>query len=163
MREAWDADPGRARRALNRLIGIRESAYAALHAGSSTSGWASEATRRALGHVHAEWKAAVSRSTVSAATDGPAGVRIELGSDPVELIPDRAAQQVLDLLTGDELSRVRECPIESGGCGWLFLDHSRNGSRRWCRMADCGNKVKASRLTARRRAARADGGQEDVR
>ena len=135
----------------------------AARSASSPSGWASEVTRRALEHVHAEWKAAVSRSTVSAATVGPAAVRIDLGSDRAELVPDRAAQQVLDLLTGDELSRVRECPIEAGGRGWLFLGHSRNGSRRWCRMADCGNKVKASRLTARRRAARADGGQEDVR
>jgi predicted RNA-binding Zn ribbon-like protein len=163
VRRAWDVDPGRAGHALDRLIGIRESAYTALHAASSTSGWDTRETQRALEHLHAEWRAAVSRSTVNVATDGPAAVRIDLGSDPAELIPDRAAQQVLDLLTGDELSRVRECPIEAGGCGWLFLDHSRNGSRRWCRMADCGNKVKASRLTARRRAARADGGQQDVR
>jgi predicted RNA-binding Zn ribbon-like protein len=37
----------------------------------------------------------------------------------------------------------------------VFLDRSRNGSRRWCRMADCGTTVKARRLTERRRAARA--------
>ncbi|HEY0814562.1 MAG TPA: CGNR zinc finger domain-containing protein, partial [Pseudonocardia sp.] len=132
--------------------------YPALRALSTADG-ASDATRRALEHVHAEWQAAVARSRVSVATNVPVAVRVDLGAEPVELIGDRAAQQTLDLLTGDELARVRECPLDAGGCGWLFLDHSRNGSRRWCRMADCGNKVKATRLTARRRAARIDNGQ----
>jgi predicted RNA-binding Zn ribbon-like protein len=36
----------------------------------------------------------------------------------------------------------------------MFLDRSRNHSRRWCRMADCGTEVKARRLTERRRATR---------
>jgi len=54
-----------------------------------------------------------------------------------------------------DLSRVRRCPPSEGGCGWLFLDQSRNGSRRWCRMADCGTAAKSRRLTERRRAARA--------
>ena len=42
-----------------------------------------------------------------------------------------------------ELLRVRQCPIESGGCGWLFLDTSRSGNRRWCDMRTCGNRAKA--------------------
>ncbi len=162
VRQVWGAEPGRAQRALDRVIGIREAAYTALHAALSPSDWATPETQRALDHVHSEWKSAVTRSTVSVAMTGPAAVRIDLGHNPAELIADRAAQQALELLTGDELLRVRECPIEAGGCGWLFLDHSRNGSRRWCRMADCGNKVKANRLTARRRAAR-DTAQGDVR
>jgi predicted RNA-binding Zn ribbon-like protein len=47
-----------------------------------------------------------------------------------------------DLLTG-ETAPVREC----GGaqCTWLFLDHSRGRSRRWCSMASCGNRAKARR------------------
>ena len=53
------------------------------------------------------------------------------------------------LLTSDELGRVRECTGE--GCGWLFLDQSRNRSRRWCAMEDCGNRAKARRYYARRR------------
>ncbi|MEV4087683.1 CGNR zinc finger domain-containing protein [Nonomuraea fuscirosea] len=72
------------------------------------------------------------------------------------LIPDRAAEAALDVLRTADLTRVRRCPTHEGGCGWLFLDQSRNGSRRWCRMADCGNTAKARRLTERRRAARDD-------
>ena len=60
----------------------------------------------------------------------------------------------MDVLRGADLARLRRCPLEAGGCGWLFLDQSRNGSRRWCRMADCGSLVKARRLTERRRADR---------
>lgn len=49
-----------------------------------------------------------------------------------------------DLLISDEFRQVKKCadPV----CGWLFLDISRNRSRRWCDMADCGNRAKASRF-----------------
>jgi predicted RNA-binding Zn ribbon-like protein len=46
-----------------------------------------------------------------------------------------------DLLTGPELDRVKECPGE--GCGRLFVDLSRNRSRRWCDMDHCGMLVKS--------------------
>lgn len=48
-----------------------------------------------------------------------------------------------ELLTGGELTLVRECGSEK--CSWLFLDHSRNKSRRWCDMKTCGNRAKAKR------------------
>jgi predicted RNA-binding Zn ribbon-like protein len=50
----------------------------------------------------------------------------------------------VDLLVSEEIRQVKKCadPI----CGWLFLDTSRNRSRRWCDMADCGNRAKASRF-----------------
>jgi len=43
------------------------------------------------------------------------------------------------LLLSDKLQRVKECP----NCGWIFLDTTRNGRRRWCSMQDCGSNVKA--------------------
>lgn len=49
-----------------------------------------------------------------------------------------------DLLTSDERMRVGQC-ADDRGCGWLFLDSSKNRSRRWCQMADCGNRAKAHR------------------
>jgi predicted RNA-binding Zn ribbon-like protein len=42
------------------------------------------------------------------------------------------------LLTGPELDRVKQCPGER--CGWLFVDQSRNRSRRWCDSRECGNR-----------------------
>lgn len=47
-----------------------------------------------------------------------------------------------DVLTGPELARVRECPGDEGLCGWLFVDTSRSGTRRWCDMRTCGNRAK---------------------
>jgi predicted RNA-binding Zn ribbon-like protein len=51
------------------------------------------------------------------------------------------------LLTTDQVRRVRQCPADD--CGWLFVDASRNGTRRWCRMDGCGAKAKMRRYRAR--------------
>jgi predicted RNA-binding Zn ribbon-like protein len=53
-----------------------------------------------------------------------------------------------DLLTSEDLGRVRECARE--GCDWLFVDLSKNHSRRWCSMAMCGSRVKSRRYYQRR-------------
>jgi predicted RNA-binding Zn ribbon-like protein len=53
-----------------------------------------------------------------------------------------------ELLTSGPLERMRECPGDDT-CGWLFLDTSRNGSRRWCDMRTCGNRAKARRFYRR--------------
>ncbi|MFQ5811708.1 MAG: CGNR zinc finger domain-containing protein [Anaerolineae bacterium] len=55
-----------------------------------------------------------------------------------------------DLLTSEELHRVGQC-ADDRGCGWLFLDTSRNHSRQWCAMKDCGNRAKARRHYERER------------
>ncbi len=52
-----------------------------------------------------------------------------------------------ELLTSPDLDRVREC--EGAGCAWLFLDTSKNRTRRWCDMSVCGNRAKARRHYAR--------------
>ena len=54
------------------------------------------------------------------------------------------------LLTGGPLRRVKRCD----GCQWLFIDESKNRSRRWCSMEDCGTDEKVRRYLARRAAAR---------
>ncbi len=53
------------------------------------------------------------------------------------------ARSVADLLTSRDLAAVRECA--SPTCSWLFVDTSRNHSRRWCDMNTCGNREKARR------------------
>jgi predicted RNA-binding Zn ribbon-like protein len=55
-----------------------------------------------------------------------------------------------ELLVSADLGRVRECPGDDG-CGWLFLDASRNGGRRWCSMQVCGNRAKVRRHHGRER------------
>jgi predicted RNA-binding Zn ribbon-like protein len=56
------------------------------------------------------------------------------------------ARDAGDLLTGD-LRRVKRCPAHD--CRWLFHDDSKNLSRRWCAMDDCGTKDKVRRYRAR--------------
>jgi len=57
------------------------------------------------------------------------------------------AASAADLLVSDQLDRLKECSSQT--CSWLFLDESRNHSRRWCDMADCGNRAKARRFYRR--------------
>ena len=52
-----------------------------------------------------------------------------------------------ELLLSRELGHVKECP----GCGWLFLDTSKNQSRRWCSMSTCGARDKMRRYHKRQR------------
>jgi predicted RNA-binding Zn ribbon-like protein len=54
-----------------------------------------------------------------------------------------------DLLVSSDLALVRQCAADT--CEWLFLDRSRNRSRRWCDMTICGNRAKARRHYSRRR------------
>ena len=54
-----------------------------------------------------------------------------------------------DFLTSDELDAVRVCASDS--CNWLFLDTSKNHSRRWCNMKSCGNREKARRFYSRKK------------
>ena len=56
------------------------------------------------------------------------------------------AVSALDLLRHGPLDRLKACE----DCPWLFLDTSRNHSRRWCSMEDCGSRVKMRRYRARR-------------
>jgi predicted RNA-binding Zn ribbon-like protein len=54
----------------------------------------------------------------------------------------------VDLLTGPQLNRLKKC----AGCPWVFLDQSKNLSRRWCAMNDCGTHEKIRRYVNRRAA-----------
>ncbi|MDQ5824417.1 MAG: CGNR zinc finger domain-containing protein [Chloroflexota bacterium] len=55
-----------------------------------------------------------------------------------------AARSLAELLTSEELKKVKSCPGE--GCAFLFMDLSRNGKRRWCEMDLCGNRTKVKRF-----------------
>jgi len=65
------------------------------------------------------------------------------GTDSMDLFLDPIIKSAADLLVSSELKRVKQCADDA--CGWLFMDKSRNNSRRWCSMKDCGNRAKAHR------------------
>jgi predicted RNA-binding Zn ribbon-like protein len=72
-----------------------------------------------------------------------------VGDEPLAQMLWPIANEAADLLVAGDLDRVKACGNDT--CGWLFVDMSRNRSRRWCDMKDCGNRAKARRHYARRR------------
>jgi predicted RNA-binding Zn ribbon-like protein len=56
-------------------------------------------------------------------------------------------ESAISLLTSDRLARVRRCGNST--CYWLFVDETKNCSRRWCEMASCGNVMKVRRHRAK--------------
>jgi predicted RNA-binding Zn ribbon-like protein len=68
---------------------------------------------------------------------------------PLDRVVWPVVRSAAELLTSPRLDRVRVCAAAE--CAWLFLDESRNGSRRWCDMAVCGNRNKVRRFRGRRR------------
>ena len=138
------ADPERADAVYQRAIALREALYRTFAA------WAHGAAIDADDLATLNDVIANARRHLRLATDGDRlawtwhGLEDAL-EGPVWIVAHAAA----DLLTSERLVRVREC--EGDKCDWLFIDASKNHSRRWCSMADCGNRAKAKRNYARNR------------
>jgi len=144
--EAAASQPERAQAALDQAIALREVIYRVFSArahGRPTDAGDLAALNAALvgAYAHLRLRAGEPRFFWAWEPDGAALDRM--------LWP--VARSAAELLTADELARVRECASDS--CGWLFLDTSKNRSRRWCDMAGCGNRAKARRHYARGRRA----------
>lgn len=67
--------------------------------------------------------------------------------DSPEVVVWKLVQSAEELLLSDRISLLRHCV--SGTCRWLFLDTSKNHTRRWCNMKICGNRMKAKRFHAK--------------
>lgn len=67
------------------------------------------------------------------------------GEDALDSMLWPITGSAVELLTSDDLKRIKQC----NRCDWLFLDRSRNNSRRWCSMSACGNRVKMARRYTR--------------
>jgi len=57
------------------------------------------------------------------------------------------ARSAAEMLTDGPLDRLKTCAGEA--CGWVFLDATRNGRRRWCEMEVCGSRAKMRRFRRR--------------
>ena len=69
--------------------------------------------------------------------------------DSMDFILNPIIKSAADLLVSPDLKHLKICADDC--CGWLFIDMSRNYSRRWCNMKDCGNRAKAHRYYQRKR------------
>jgi predicted RNA-binding Zn ribbon-like protein len=70
--------------------------------------------------------------------------------NPVEKLRHDIARDAAEILVGGEISRIKRCPDDT--CRWVFFDASKNFSRRWCAMDDCGARDKVRRFRRRQAA-----------
>jgi len=76
-------------------------------------------------------------------------------SSGVPRLLGRIVRSAVEVLTSDDIERVKRCAAEK--CSWLFMDRSRSRNRRWCEMRTCGSQQKAKAYYKRKTAARKHG------
>ncbi|MGP8472754.1 CGNR zinc finger domain-containing protein [Burkholderia sp. PR2] len=123
---------------LARALALREALYRLFHA---------QAERREpqaddlalLGGFLAEAAPRVALARI----DGGYAWRIGAADATLARLLSPVLWSATDLLGGARLAKVKRCANDA--CQWLFIDDSKNGSRRWCSMSSCGNRAKAYR------------------
>jgi predicted RNA-binding Zn ribbon-like protein len=150
--QAWSAENVGEQR-LRATVEVREATYTIMLAELGVI----DNADTALQLLHQHWVAAIGRSSLRLRPEKGLHQpdRLHVGTVPSHLIPDLLANAAVELLRTLDTRQLKACPVDEGGCGFLFLDRSHNRTRRWCSMEDCGARVKAQRLTERRRANRA--------
>jgi predicted RNA-binding Zn ribbon-like protein len=135
LRRAAEADPRAAAGVVKRAAGLRDAlnaTFGAVAVGDSPgAGWAD---------LRPYVTDAIANADVLDA--GPLTWAPTEPAAPLWPVADAAYR----LLTGRELGRLKRCV----GCPWLFLDRSKNGSRRWCSMRYCGTDEKVRRYVRKR-------------
>lgn len=140
-----DREPLRAAAIFELGIALREAIWAVFS--SLASGEAPRAADLAL--ISDAAAAGSARSRLVYDRDG-VGWSLPSDGDDLERPLWEIGRSAADVLTSADRDRVKECA--SPTCEWVFLDRSRNRSRRWCDMSDCGNRAKARRFQAKKRA-----------
>jgi len=142
LRQIAGIDPDRATTALARATLFRESlcraAYAILGEGTAKPDdyrTIEQTYKEGMNSARFEWSRAGCRMVWKVEFSGLA------------LITHVIAVNAVSLFMNFQAGRIRICAGEN--CGWLFVDSSRSGRRRWCDMATCGNVAKARRYYRR--------------
>jgi predicted RNA-binding Zn ribbon-like protein len=137
--------PAEAAEALTRARHLRRALY------SLFTGALNDQTERLPNEIDILNRTLAETSAHTGITRTPAGFDWAWAGDSCRLdeLLTPIAWSAAELLTSAEAALVREC--QGKRCSWLFLDTSRNHGRRWCSMADCGNRAKARRHYAQQR------------
>lgn len=133
-----EAAPAEATAVLQRALALREAITTIFNAIAEHG----PVTQDALVVLNAELAHAMAHAGIHSTNEGFAWDWADANETPDRMLW-AVARSAADLLTSSSLDRVRRCPNET--CGWLFLDTSKNGSRRWCSMDSCGNVMKQRR------------------
>ncbi|OGO17302.1 MAG: hypothetical protein A2Z14_17365 [Chloroflexi bacterium RBG_16_48_8] len=144
LRDAVD-QPAEASRVLKRATALREAIY-----------------RIFVALIHEKSPAEADLAELNnTLTKMPRGARIvktakgfawnwDVDEDALDSLIWPIALSAAELLISEKCKRVGQC-ADNRGCGWLFLDNSKNRSRRWCDIKDCGNRAKQRRHYERTR------------
>jgi len=131
----WEQVPARFEAVFHQTIELRETLYRIFASLAHNE----SAKKDDLTRLHQTWLKNEAHSQL---------VRTESGfrmgwkeGDAIDSMLWPITRSAVELLTSDELKRVKQC----GRCDWLFVDRSRNQGRRWCSMSACGNRVKMAR------------------
>ncbi len=139
-----ESHPRKCGQALEEALDLREALYR-IFAAAADGGMPRPRDLRALKAAFAD---AVAHASLVASEDG--FTWSWSGSEPWHRVRWVVASAAVDLLSTGELVRVKQCRDE--GCGWVFLDISKNVSRRWCSMQGCGARAKMRRQYRRKKA-----------
>lgn len=144
LREQAEKHPGKAAGVLRRAIVLREALFRIFNA--VAQGGLPEDADLAL--LNAELSEAMRHLCIVSQVNGFQW-DWTARTEHLDRVLWPVVRSAADLLTSDELSDTRVCASES--CDWLFLDTSKNHTRRWCNMKTCGNRAKARRHYKRTR------------
>jgi predicted RNA-binding Zn ribbon-like protein len=125
--------------AFDRAIRLREAIYRVF----SNQAWEKRVNPNDLAILNEALPQAMSHLQITPSSQGFDWEWTKV-QDEFDQILWSVARSAGELLTSDNLDRVSEC-ADDRGCGYLFVDMSRNRSRRWCSMEACGNRAKAAR------------------
>jgi predicted RNA-binding Zn ribbon-like protein len=135
------AQPAKASTLLTRATGLREAIFRILLSASQGK----SPSRDDLACLNSELAASLGRLRIARAKQRH-GFTWQWADEPLqpEHLLGPIARSAAELLVREDLTaKVHQC--EGDNCGWLFLDCSKNHSRRWCDMRDCGNRAKVRR------------------
>jgi predicted RNA-binding Zn ribbon-like protein len=138
-------DPESAKNWFTRILRLRETIYRIFSA-ISNSGTPSEADFAEFNSILAQ---SMAQSRLEWESDHYHWAW--KGDDSLELLLWSVVRSAADLLTSADLHKLGEC-ADDRGCAYLFMDESRNHTRRWCSMESCGNRAKARRHYERKTA-----------
>ncbi|NIM90174.1 MAG: hypothetical protein GTO17_04420 [Candidatus Aminicenantes bacterium] len=148
LKQQADLHPLEAEKVLIRAVGLRETIYRLF---SSTAEGVT-ASSKDLAAFNKYLSTTMRQSRIIKTIDGFIWDS-DGNKDELDWILNPIVRSAADLLVSGDFKRVKRCADSS--CGWVFLDKSRNKSRRWCDMKDCGNRAKASRFYKRARLSQA--------
>ena len=138
LRRAAAASPRAAAQVWGRAIKFREALFRVLNA--RTEGGA--IAREDLSIIEAEHARAVSFARLAWTGDGYSW-SLDPSAESLDAALQPLVESAVSLLTSAKMERLRRCGNST--CYWLFIDETKNHSRRWCEMSSCGNVVKVRR------------------